>query len=189
MRTLQLAPELTIYTVAELHPQWLAWLGETATPGTESAALDISAVNQVDAAGLQLLLSLKHMSMARGLQLHLLGSSNVLETGLAARVDDMAVLGGGADRVPGISMCALAGVESEALLFLLDAAGIAASAGSSCASGAQEPSHVLAAMRIEPRLGRGSIRFSFGRGNTMDDVSAILDVVPAAVRRLRELGS
>lgn len=114
---------------------------------------------------------------------------DALETGLAARVDDMAVLGGGADRVPGISMCALAGVESEALLFLLDAAGIAASAGSSCASGAQEPSHVLAAMRIEPRLGRGSIRFSFGRGNTMDDVSAILDVVPAAVRRLRELGS
>jgi len=84
MSTLQLAPELTIYTVAELHPQWLAWLGETATPGTESAALDISAVNQVDAAGLQLLLSLKHMAMASGLQLHLLGSSNVLETGLAA---------------------------------------------------------------------------------------------------------
>lgn len=93
MSTLQLTSELTIYTVAELHPQWLAWLADTATPGTEAVAVDISAVNEVDAAGLQLLLSMTRLLKARGLRVELLGASHVLRTGLAALGLD-SVMGG-----------------------------------------------------------------------------------------------
>jgi cysteine desulfurase len=77
-------------------------------------------------------------------------------------------------------------VESEALLFLLEQEGIAASAGSSCASGAQEPSHVLAAMGIDREVARGSLRLSLGHGSTDAEVDHALAVVPAAVDRLRE---
>lgn len=81
------------------------------------------------------------------------------------------------------------GVESEALLFLLEEAGIMASAASSCASGAQDPSHVLAALGFPRSLAGGSLRLSLGPSTTDADVDRALDVLPGAVRRLRELGS
>lgn len=77
------------------------------------------------------------------------------------------------------------GVESEALLFLLEKEGIMASAASSCASGAMDPSHVLAAMGLSRELAFGSLRLSLGYGTTTADVDAVLDAVPAAVARLR----
>ena len=112
-----------------------------------------------------------------------------LEAQLTDCVDAATIVGSTAKRVSGVSMCGFEGLESEALLFMLDAAGIAASAGSSCASGAQEPSHVLKAMGVDPAVARGSIRFSFGPGNSMEDVKALLDVLPPAVARLRAMGS
>ena len=84
MSTLHLPPELTIYTVAELHRLWMTWVGETTTPGTETVAVDGSAVNEVDAAGLQLLMSLANMLAAKGLRLQVLGTSHVLKTSLQA---------------------------------------------------------------------------------------------------------
>jgi cysteine desulfurase len=80
------------------------------------------------------------------------------------------------------------GVESEALLFLLEKDDIMASAASSCASGAMEPSHVLAAMGFDRALAFGSLRLSLGYGSTDADVDAALHTIPAAVRRLRERG-
>ncbi|MCP3993236.1 MAG: cysteine desulfurase [Actinomycetia bacterium] len=77
------------------------------------------------------------------------------------------------------------GVESEALLFLLEKEGIMASAASSCASGAMDPSHVLAAMGYSPQLAGGSLRLSLGYSTTEADIDAVLDVVPAAVSQLR----
>jgi cysteine desulfurase len=79
----------------------------------------------------------------------------------------------------------IAGVASEAVLFLLDEAGVYASAASSCASGAQQASHVLAAMGVDADLQRGSLRFSLGPATTDADVDAALAAVPAAVDRLR----
>jgi cysteine desulfurase len=76
-------------------------------------------------------------------------------------------------------------VASEALLFLLDEAGVAASAASSCASGAQQASHVLAAMGVPADLARGSVRFSLSPSTTDAEVDAALVAVPAAVARLR----
>jgi cysteine desulfurase len=78
------------------------------------------------------------------------------------------------------------GIESEALLVLLDDAGVYASAGSACASGAMDPSHVLVAMGIDRRRALGSLRLSLGHTTTDDDVELALKVVPDAVARLRE---
>jgi cysteine desulfurase len=69
---------------------------------------------------------------------------------------------------------------------LLDDAGVCASAGSACASGATEPSHVLAAMGVAPSDARSAVRFSLGATTTDDDVDLAVKVVTDAVGRLRE---
>lgn len=89
-------------------------------------------------------------------------------------------------KVAGSCHVCIPGIESESLLFLLDEAGVCASAGSACASGAAEPSHVLAAMGVEPELAAGALRLSLGWTTTAADVDTALSVTPAAVARLRE---
>jgi cysteine desulfurase len=79
----------------------------------------------------------------------------------------------------------LPGVESESLLFLLDEAGVCASAASACASGAQQASHVLAAMGVPPDQAGGALRLSLGWTTTDADVDHALRVIPAAVDRLQ----
>lgn len=88
-------------------------------------------------------------------------------------------------RAPTIVDVYVDGIESEALLFLLDRAGVCASAASSCASGALDPSHVLAAMGVPRRAARGSLRLSLGWSSTAADVDAALEVVSAALEQLR----
>ncbi|MFP5326633.1 MAG: aminotransferase class V-fold PLP-dependent enzyme, partial [Acidimicrobiia bacterium] len=78
-----------------------------------------------------------------------------------------------------------AGVESEALLFLLDEAGVCASAASACASGAQAASHVLAAMGLSGEDERGSVRFSLGWTTTDAEIDHAIDAAIRAVERLR----
>lgn len=80
------------------------------------------------------------------------------------------------------------GVESEALLFLLEKNDIMASAASSCSSGAMEPSHVLTAMGFDRALAFGSLRLSLGYTSTEADVDAALAAVPPAIERLRARG-
>jgi cysteine desulfurase len=88
---------------------------------------------------------------------------------------------------PGWAHVCLPAVRSEALLFLLEQDhGILASAASSCASGAQERSHVLVAMGVDADLALGSLRLSFGWPTTDVDVDAALTAVPDAAARLRE---
>lgn len=81
---LKLPQELTIYAVGELHPQWLAWLAEAGAQGGEDAEVDAHAVDQVDAAGLQLLVSLQRSLADRGLRLRLNGPSEPLRQGCRA---------------------------------------------------------------------------------------------------------
>jgi cysteine desulfurase len=89
--------------------------------------------------------------------------------------------------VAGIANLCLPEVDSEALLFLLEHDHrILASAASSCASGAQEPSHVLAALGIDRTVATGSLRLSFGWSTTEDDVDAARHAVPTVVARLQE---
>lgn len=76
-------------------------------------------------------------------------------------------------------------VDSEPLLFLLDEAGIAASAGSSCASGALEPSHVIDALGVAPDWAPGALRLSLGWCTTDEEIDHALAVIPEAVAQLR----
>lgn len=107
--------------------------------------------------------------------------------GLAA-IDDLTVLSpeDPGDRTAGTVQIGVAGVEREALVFLLDQAGIAASWGSSCSSGATEPSAVLAAMGVDTVLATGALRISFGWCSTGGEVDHLLSVLPDAIGRLRK---
>ena len=72
------------------------------------------------------------------------------------------------------------------MLILLDQAGIAASAGAACASGALEPSHVLLAMGRSEQEARASLRFSFGAENTEEEVRKAAQIVTNCVKGLQE---
>lgn len=78
------------------------------------------------------------------------------------------------------------GVEAEGILIGLDMAGVAASSGSACTSGAHKPSHVLEAMGVSPSDAVGALRLSLGRSNTPADVSYVLDLLPRIVEGIRE---
>jgi len=107
-----------------------------------------------------------------------------LESGLRS-IPDVRINGGGAERLPNICNASFAGLESAALLVALDLAGIAVSAGSACTSGSLEPSHVLAAMGLEPRWGRGAIRFSLGPETAQIEIEHVLEMLPGLVADLR----
>ncbi len=92
----------------------------------------------------------------------------------------------GVERTPAVAHLCFEGVESEALLFLLEQEGLCASAASSCSSGAQEPSHVLAAMGIGREAAAGSLRLSLARTTTAADVDHALSVIPGVVGHLSE---
>jgi cysteine desulfurase len=108
-----------------------------------------------------------------------------LADGLLAAVPDSVETGDRSAKVAGNCHLSFAGVESEALLVLLDGAGVCASAGSACTSGAMEPSHVLTAMGVPRDRALGSLRLTLGPTTTDADVDAALAAVPDAVARLR----
>ncbi len=90
------------------------------------------------------------------------------------------------DKVAGSAHVCVEGIESESLLFLLDEAEVCASAASACASGAMEPSHVLAAMGVPRERALGSLRMTLGHTTTAADVERGIEVVVDAVNRLRQ---
>ena len=115
-----------------------------------------------------------------------------LEQGILAAVEQAGVNGGRTNgepvpRVVNTSNLFFDRVEAEALVIALDLKGLAVSGGSACQSGATEPSHVLRAMGLSEARARASVRFSLSRLTTADEVDAALQIVPAAVARLREL--
>ena len=85
------------------------------------------------------------------------------------------------------SSIAFTGVESEAVVMGLDLAGIAVSSGSACASNSTDPSHVLLAMGLEPRLAASSVRFSIGQSNDQGEIDQVVEAVLEVVTRLRAL--
>lgn len=89
------------------------------------------------------------------------------------------------DKVAGSAHVCILGVESEALLYLLDEADVCASAASACASGAMEPSHVLAAMGVDREVALGALRLSLGHDSTETDVERGTEAIIGAVNRLR----
>ena len=88
-------------------------------------------------------------------------------------------------KAAGSAHVCIEGVENEALLFLLDRGEVCASAASACSSGAMEPSHVLAAMGVPRTMAAGALRLSLGWASEADEIDRVLEVLPAAVARLR----
>jgi len=108
-----------------------------------------------------------------------------LLAGLSASIPGMFVNGDPTYKVAGNCHIGLPGIDAELLLVALDRAGVYAAAGSSCSSGATEPSHVLTAMGVSLDDARCSIRLSLGFASTDADVDRALEVIPAAAARMR----
>lgn len=106
---------------------------------------------------------------------------------VAENITDVQVNGHPFQKVQGTVNISFQFVEAEALLTLLDMAGIAVSTGSACTSGSTLPSHVLKAMGLSTELAKGTIRFSFGKSTTKEDVDYIVEKLTESVAKLREL--
>jgi len=112
---------------------------------------------------------------------------------LVARVREVvpdAVLNGDpVERLPGNAHFSFPGCEGDALLLLLDAAGIACSTGSACSAGIAQPSHVLLAMGADETRARSTLRFTLGHTSTVEDVDQLIAALPGAVERARRAGA
>lgn len=107
--------------------------------------------------------------------------------GLQSRIKDIIIIGDQQNCVPNTASVSFKGVEGESIVLSLDLKGIAVSSGSACTSGSINASHVLTAMGIPPEQAHGAIRFSFGRANTEDDISYILDILEQEITRIRKI--
>jgi cysteine desulfurase len=110
---------------------------------------------------------------------------NRLVKGLQSRLDGVHETVPPERKVAGSAHVCIVGVESEALLYLLDEADVCASAASACASGAMEPSHVLAAMGVDRAVALGALRLTLGYTTTEADIDRAIEVIVPAVERLR----
>jgi cysteine desulfurase len=110
-----------------------------------------------------------------------------LEGAIEERIPHVQVNGRGAPRLPNTLNVSCHSVEGEGMLYQLSDFGICASSGSACTSGTLEPSHVLRAMKVPFTAVHGSVRFSFSRYNTDEEVDRIIEVFPQIVANLRRL--
>lgn len=126
-------------------------------------------------------------SLTTGAVARLAALRDRLEQGILAAVGDCGVNSAGAPRTANTTNIFFDQLEGEALVISLDLRGLATSGGSACMSGATDPSHVLRAMGLPPQRARASVRFSLSKLNTEQDVDAALEIIPAAISRLRAL--
>ena len=116
------------------------------------------------------------------------GLRDQLIAGIRSAVPEAILNGDPIDRLPNNAHFCFPGCPGDALLMLLDAAGIAVSTGSACTAGIPQPSHVLLAMGADDDLARSSLRFSLGWASTAEDVEAVIKALPQAVERARRAG-
>ena len=107
--------------------------------------------------------------------------------GLFERVPDITLNGDRTSRLDGNVNISIKGIEGESLLMLLDMEGICASSGSACESSSLDPSHVLKSIGLDDNAAKGSLRLTINEENTDEDIEYILDKLPKAIERLREL--
>ncbi|HAP56807.1 MAG TPA: cysteine desulfurase NifS, partial [Sphaerochaeta sp.] len=113
----------------------------------------------------------------------------MLRLGILQRISNVVVNGNQEHCLPGTLDVSFPHAEGESILLYLDMEGIMVSTGSACASGSLEPSYVLLASGVDIELAHGSIRFSFGRYNTEQDVAYVLEKLPPIIKRLREMST
>ncbi len=111
--------------------------------------------------------------------------SEKLIGGILSTVPDCQLTGHRTERLPGVISFLFEGVSPDELLALLDMQGVAASAGSACTAGSNEPSHVLQAMGLLDGRRCAPLRLSLGRYTTDKDIDRVLDILPKTVARLR----
>jgi cysteine desulfurase len=108
-----------------------------------------------------------------------------LQDAVVGAVPDVVVTGDARHRAAGFVSLAFPGVRTDLLLTVLDGAGVCASGGSACASGAPTPSHVLQAMGLDPGVAGGALRCTIGAGTTGTDVDSAAEAIIRAVAQLR----
>ena len=159
-----------------------------ATGGHHEAGVRAGTENVAGIAGLAAALTRATESLeAEGVRLSALRDR--LERGIAARLDGVRVNSGGALRVPNTANMSFSAVDGEAILLHLDLRGICAATGSACTTDEPEPSHVLLAMGVEPRLAQGTVRFSLGHDNTEEEIDQVIEAMAEIVPRLRAISS
>jgi cysteine desulfurase len=107
--------------------------------------------------------------------------------GVRTHVADVRLNGHPTERLPGTLNMSFRGLEAESLILALDLKGIGASAGSACTSGSLEPSYVVTAMGVPTEWALGALRCSLGRSTSAEDIDYVLEVLPAAVERIRAM--
>jgi cysteine desulfurase len=145
--------------------------------GTESVQLIVGLGKAAELARLHLTERMEH---TRGLR-------DYLEEELFRRIPNITRNGDRERRVPNIANINFDHVEGEGLQISLDLKGVAVSTGSACSSGSTEPSHVLVAIGLSQETGHGSLRFSFSKDNSKEEVDYVLETLPAIVAKLRKL--
>lgn len=108
--------------------------------------------------------------------------------GVEHHVEGARLMGDRENRLPGNAHFCFDGAEGDALLMLLDAAGVSCSTGSACTAGIAQPSHVLLAMGLSESEAIGALRFSLGRNSTLDEIRTVVDLLPEIVARARRAG-
>jgi cysteine desulfurase len=109
------------------------------------------------------------------------------EGDVQSRIKEIVMNGDREQRLAHLSNISFRFIEGEGLLINLDLEGVAVSTGSACSSGTLEPSPVIRALGVDDEIARGSIRFSFGKDNTAEDVDYAVEILTRAVERLRAL--
>jgi cysteine desulfurase len=145
--------------------------------GTESVPLIVGIGKACELARVHLAERMQHAQELR----------DYLEDELFKRISDISRNGDLAQRIPNVANLNFDFVEGEGLQISMDLKGVAVSTGSACSSGSHEPSHVLMAIGLPRDNGYGSLRFSFGKDNTREDVDYVLETLPAVVEKLRKL--
>lgn len=109
------------------------------------------------------------------------------EESVTKKINEIIINGKSSPRVPGTSNITFKYVEGESILLKLDLHGYSVSTGSACSTGSLEPSHVLMALHKNPEIAHGSIRFSFGRENKIQQIDKLVDVLIKEIDILRKI--
>lgn len=103
-----------------------------------------------------------------------------------SRITDIKINGDLENRLPGNANISFKNIDSGTLLLKLDEKGICVSSGSACSSGSQEPSHVLVAIGLAKEFNQGTLRFTFGEDNNIEDVDYLIEELESIVNNLRK---
>ena len=144
-------------------------------PGTENVAAIVGLGKACELATNRLSADSNHLDILR----------NYFENEMLKRIPSVSVNGIGAARLPNTSNLRFDGIDGDALAMRMDCLGCAVSTGAACSSSGKEPSHVLTAMGLTRAQARSSVRFSFGRNNSFEEINRAIDIVVQAVKQIQ----